>query len=76
VSRGFGRHVWVNPPDAVSAWAIGLFTAELAYFCTLLCVKWSILAFYWRSFKIRRSIKVPIWALAIITLCWGIAVVS
>ncbi|KAL3959678.1 hypothetical protein ACCO45_004795 [Purpureocillium lilacinum] len=74
VSRGFGRHVWVNPPDAVRAWAIGLFTAELAYFCTLLCVKWSILAFYWRSFKIRQSIKVPIWALAIITLCWGIAV--
>ncbi|GJN84542.1 hypothetical protein PLIIFM63780_008099 [Purpureocillium lilacinum] len=75
VSRGFGRHVWVNPPDAVRAWAIGLFTAELAYFCTLLCVKWSILAFYWRSFKIRQSIKVPIWALAIITLCWGIAVI-
>ncbi|KAJ6439443.1 integral membrane protein [Purpureocillium lavendulum] len=74
VSRGFGRHVWVNPPDSVRAWAIGLFTAELAYFFTLLCVKWSILAFYWRSFKIRQSIKVPIWTLAIIVLCWGIAV--
>ncbi|UNI18365.1 hypothetical protein JDV02_004638 [Purpureocillium takamizusanense] len=75
VSRGFGRHIWVNPPDAVRSWAIGLFIAELSYFCTLLCVKWSILAFYWRSFKIRQSIKVPIWALAIITLCWGIAVI-
>jgi hypothetical protein len=56
-------------------WAIGLFIAELGYFFTFICVKCSILAFYWRSFSVRRSIKIPIWSLAITVLLWGMAVV-
>lgn len=76
VSRGLGRHVWASPPDAQYAWAIGLFIAELGYFVTIACVKWSILAFYYRSFKIRSSVKIPIFTLAVIVLMWAIAVVS
>ncbi|KAL7947870.1 hypothetical protein V8C42DRAFT_267784 [Trichoderma barbatum] len=75
VSRGLGKHVWAGPPDAQYAWAIGLFIAELGYFVTIAFVKWSILAFYWRSFKIRSSVKIPIYILAVIVLLWAIAVI-
>lgn len=75
VSRGLGKHVWADPPDAQYAWAIGLFIAELGYFVTIACVKWSILAFYWRSFKIRSSVKIPIYILAVIVLLWATAVI-
>lgn len=76
VSRGLGRHVWAGPPDAQYAWAVGLFIAELGYFVTIACVKWSILAFYYRSFKIRSSVKLPIFTLAVIVLMWAVGVVS
>ncbi|KAK2617009.1 hypothetical protein QQS21_000100 [Conoideocrella luteorostrata] len=75
VSRGVGQHIWVTPADSVRGWALGLFLAELGYFFTLMCVKWSILSFYWRSFHVRHSIRVPIWTLATIVLLWGIAVI-
>ncbi|EHK22634.1 uncharacterized protein TRIVIDRAFT_221904 [Trichoderma virens Gv29-8] len=75
VSRGLGKHIWADPPDAKYAWAIGLFVAELGYFVTITCVKWSILAFYWRSFKVRSSVKIPIYILAVIVLLWAIAVI-
>ncbi|KAL6830242.1 hypothetical protein V8C40DRAFT_181156 [Trichoderma camerunense] len=75
VSRGLGKHVWADPEDAQYAWAIGLFIAELGYFVTIACVKWSILAFYWRSFKIRSSVKIPIYILAVIVLLWATAVI-
>ncbi|PNY23828.1 Uncharacterized protein TCAP_06229 [Tolypocladium capitatum] len=74
VHRGFGRHVWIAPPDAIYALTLGVFIAELGYFVTLACVKWSILAFYWRSFHVRQSIKVPIWILAVVVGLWGLAV--
>jgi hypothetical protein len=76
VSRGLGKHVWADPPDAQYAWAVGLFIAELGYFATITCVKLSILAFYWRSFKVRSSVKIPIYVLAVIVVMWAIAVVS
>ncbi|UKZ60771.1 uncharacterized protein TrAtP1_002042 [Trichoderma atroviride] len=75
VSRGLGKHVWAGPPDAQYAWAVGLFIAELGYFVTIACVKWSILAFYYRSFKIRSSVKLPIFTLAVIVLMWAIGVI-
>ncbi|KAK5998967.1 hypothetical protein PT974_01351 [Cladobotryum mycophilum] len=74
VSRGLGKHIWVAPPDAVYAWAIGLFIAEVGYTLTLMSVKWSILAFYWRSFSVRESAQIPILILAVIVLIWSIAV--
>ncbi|KAK1255860.1 hypothetical protein MKX07_008119 [Trichoderma sp. CBMAI-0711] len=75
VSRGLGRHVWAGPPDARYAWAIGLFIAELGYFVTITCVKFSILAFYWRAFRVMRSVLIPIYTLALIVACWAIAVI-
>lgn len=76
VSRGLGRHVWATPVDSLYALALGLFIAEIGYFFTLMLCKWSILAFYWRTFYIRESIKLPICILAVVVLFWGMAVVS
>ncbi|KAH6887135.1 hypothetical protein B0T10DRAFT_407061 [Thelonectria olida] len=72
-SRGVGQHVWAGKPDATYAWALGLFMAEIFYTLTLWLTKLSILAFYWRSFGVWRSMRWPIWALAAIVSSWGIA---
>ncbi|KAK1982964.1 hypothetical protein LZ30DRAFT_654519 [Colletotrichum cereale] len=74
VPNGTGKHIWVGPPVATKAWAIGLFVSEVAYTLTLGTVKFSTLLFYWRIFSARKSIKIPIWVLFSIVLSWCIAV--
>lgn len=76
VPNGTGKHIWVAPPTATQAWAIGLFVSEMAYTATLSTVKWSTLALYWRIFNARKSIRVLIWVLCGIVSAWAIAVVS
>lgn len=76
VPHGTGKHIWVAPPTATKAWAIGLFVSEMAYTATLSTVKWSTLALYWRIFNARKSIRVLIWVLCGIVSAWAIAVVS
>ncbi|CAH0046963.1 unnamed protein product [Clonostachys solani] len=71
VSRGVGQHVWVASPEGTYAWAIGLFIGEICYTLTLLLVKLAILAFYWRSFSIKRSVKIIIWILVATTSGWA-----
>ncbi|CAJ2502527.1 Uu.00g099210.m01.CDS01 [Anthostomella pinea] len=75
VRHGFGRHVWAAPPEATKVWAIGLFIAEITYTLSLVFVKYSILAFYWRVFGAQRSIRIPIWVLAGMVLAWGASVI-
>ncbi|KAI1092952.1 hypothetical protein F5B19DRAFT_179338 [Rostrohypoxylon terebratum] len=72
--RGLGRHVWSFGPNVVEYFYIGLFTAELTYTGTIVFVKFSILALYWRVFNSSSSIKVPISIIASAVLMWGIAV--
>lgn len=50
-----------------------LFIAELCYTGAVLSVKFSILALYWRIFKL--NMKLPIYVVATMVLCWAIAVV-
>lgn len=50
--------------------------AEIFYTLTLWLTKLSILAFYWRSFGVWRSMRWPIWTLTGIVSSWGIALVS
>lgn len=50
-----------------------LFIAELCYTGAVLSVKFSILAFYWRLFKLKMKLSICI--VAIIVLCWAVAVV-
>jgi hypothetical protein len=73
--HGTGKHVWVAPPEAVKVWAIGLFISEIVYTLTLVTVKFSTLAFYWRIFGSSTSIRIPIWSLLGVVAAWGIAVV-
>ena len=37
-------------------------------------VKGSILTMYWRLFKLK--VKIPVFLVGIVVLCWGIAVVD
>ncbi|OAQ89548.1 integral membrane protein [Purpureocillium lilacinum] len=72
-SHGFGRHVWVGPPDALEVWAKGLFMAVFTYTLSLVFIKWSILAWYWRLFHIQSYMKPLIWILFAVVCIWGVA---
>ena len=71
--HGYGKHLWVGPSDAALGWAIALFLSEPIYICILCTVKFSLLAFYWRLFKQTTIIRIPIYTLATVVSCWGIA---
>ncbi|KAK8038668.1 hypothetical protein PG993_007079 [Apiospora rasikravindrae] len=73
VPHGTGRHVWSGPPDALKAWALGLFISEICYAVAIATAKWSILSFYWRIFGVRESIRLPIRILAVIVAAWAMA---
>lgn len=75
VQHGLGKHIWAGPPDAGVVWAQGLFISELTYTGTICSIKFSLLCFYWRIFKQSR-IRIPIYVLAAVVSCWGIAVVG
>lgn len=51
------------------------FACELTYTGVIVFVKFSILALYWRIFKMS-NIKVPIGIMASLVFMWGITVVS
>lgn len=76
VQNGFGKHVLANKIDSVRNCAFALFIGEVCYIWTLCLVKLSILAFYWRTFGIEKSIRIPIIAIGVITLIWAVGVVS
>jgi hypothetical protein len=59
----------------MKVWAMGLFVAEYTYTLSIVFIKWSILAFYWRIFSINPTIRLPMWILCGIVGAWGIAVV-
>jgi len=71
---GLGKHIWVADKDAIEVWAKALFIQELAYTLTICCVKFSLLTFYWRIFKMS-SIRIPIYIVGGIITCWGIVVI-
>ncbi|KAM5342214.1 hypothetical protein ACJ41O_015245 [Fusarium nematophilum] len=72
---GFGKHLWAAPLDGLMVYFHGLFIAEYVYTMSIVLVKWSILAFYWRIFGSVRSTRLPIWILFGIISSWGIAVI-
>jgi hypothetical protein len=43
----------------MKVWAMGLFVAEYTYTLSIVFIKWSILAFYWRIFNINPTIRLP-----------------
>jgi hypothetical protein len=78
VQCGAGKHVYALPraeiADDIRKFLIGVFTAEIGYTITMVCVKLSILAMYWRIFQetIRRAALVLIG----LVIAWGVAVVG
>ncbi|OTA08647.1 hypothetical protein A9Z42_0003790 [Trichoderma parareesei] len=75
VDNGMCRHIWAGPADATRDWALGLFTTEFTYTLSLVFIKWSILAFYWRIFSIQFLDKLCLWILAGMVACWGVAAI-
>lgn len=75
IPRGLGRHVEMFGPNVTEEATLGLFIAEMTYTPTIVLVKLSILALYWRIFNKSGSIKIPIYALTAAVVMWGIAVV-
>ena len=73
--HGYGKHVWSGRSDALLVWAQGLFISEFAYTGVICSIKFSLLAFYWRIFKVT-TIRIPIYVIGAVVTCWGIAVVS
>ncbi|PNP47022.1 hypothetical protein THARTR1_10527 [Trichoderma harzianum] len=73
VNNGFCKHIWAGPPDATRDWALGLFTTEFTYTFSLMFIKFSILAFYWRIFSIQFIDKLLLWVLAGMVACWTVA---
>ncbi|KAJ4111471.1 hypothetical protein NW768_011825 [Fusarium equiseti] len=75
VRGGFGRHLWAAPADGLEVYFQGLFAAEYLYTFSIVFVKLSILALYWRIFGALNSARIPIWILSGIVIAWGIAVI-
>jgi hypothetical protein len=75
VSRGLGKHIWVADPYGVYATVLALFISEVCFYFTVVFVKVSILAFYWRSFAVRTSMRWAIMVVGAIVCIWGVLVV-
>ncbi|KAI1853311.1 hypothetical protein JX265_000190 [Neoarthrinium moseri] len=75
VPQGLGKHIWVAPADALKSYFLGLFIAEWTYTLSLVLVKCSILAFYWRIFSAEPKTRLFIYIMAGMVLSWGIAVI-
>lgn len=74
IRYGLGRHIWIAPQGALTVFLQGLFISELCYTGVLVIVKFSILALYWRIFRVR-SMQISIYVVATLVTCWGVAVV-
>lgn len=73
VNNGFCKHIWAGPPDATRDWALGLFTTEFTYTFSLMFIKFSILAFFWRIFSVQFIDKLLLGILAGMVACWTVA---
>lgn len=60
--------------DFASTFGKNFWTGELLYCLTIGLVKFSILAFYWRLFRV--SIRIAVYVLGAVTICWEIGVVG
>jgi len=74
-NHGFGRHIWVAPPEAGKVWAQAYFLNTLLVLVGIFLIKSSILALYWRIFSIEASIRPLIWILFGMVCGWAVACV-
>ena len=75
--QGLGQDLRTVSEDQIENYMKGMFVSEAGWASTIFIVKSSILAFYWRLFNAKgRAFRFSIWAFLVLTVCWGIAVVS
>jgi len=75
MENGLGKHF-----ESITLLQLTLFLktylpAAVCYATTISMTKLSILAFYWRIFNSQKSIRLPIYVLTLVVICWNIAVV-
>jgi len=70
-----GKHIWIASPDAVTVFLKGLFISEVCFTGVIVSVKYSLLCFYWRLFKVHPSVRRAIYVLLAIVTAWGIAII-
>lgn len=79
MDHGFGKHIYIQPQErflpTLMAFLKALFIAEVCYTGTIVFVKFSILAFYWRLFRLDNRVRYSVIALSVVVTMWGIAVV-
>ena len=79
IDHGLGKHIFVQPPAriplAVMVFLKSLFISEVCYTGTIVFAKFSILAFYYRIFKVNKLVRYSVFALGIVVSLWGTAVV-
>jgi hypothetical protein len=63
------------PESTLLANAKTIYVAELSYYVTQICLKLSILAFYWRLFNVS-SMRIPIYLTTGFVVAWFIASVN
>ncbi|KAK6203885.1 hypothetical protein LQW54_008692 [Pestalotiopsis sp. IQ-011] len=73
IPRALGKHIQTFGPNVMEDLLIADFACELTYTGVIVFVKFSILALYWRIFKMS-NIKIPIGIMASLVFMWGITV--
>ncbi|TAQ83654.1 hypothetical protein B7494_g8028 [Chlorociboria aeruginascens] len=78
MQHGFGKHIWANslgPVDATVVFLKSLIIGEITFAMTIVFVKFSLLCFYWRLFKISGWVRYAIYVIGATVISWGIAVI-
>lgn len=79
IEYGLGKHIFAQPPQripkAVEVFLKSLFISEVCYTGTIVFAKFSILAFYWRIFKMNDFVRWCVFVITGFVTAWGIAVV-
>lgn len=75
INLGLGKHVESLSPTTLVHFLQTYYAGQIFYVCTLVTVKLSILALYWRVFGHVHSIRVPLYSLLGLVVAWGLAAV-
>ena len=75
VRLGVGRHIQVVDPSGFQTIFINHYAGEILFLWAIAMVKCSILAFYWRIWKVS-TLKIPIFLVGAIVIVWLLASVG
>ena len=70
-----GKHYQTDTLEQYTSFAKTYIPAACFYALGIATTKLSLLAFYFRIFKSKESIRIPIYVLSFIVIGWGVSVV-